>query len=57
MLKKILLFLLGSFLLVSGIIAILKNWGEIVIVFKSLYGMALAVGGLIVLSLIAEKKD
>ena len=57
MLRKILLFLIGFSLLVSGIISILINWDEIVIVFKSMYGMVLAVGGLIVLSLISEKKQ
>ena len=56
MLKKFLLFLTGSILLIVGMTLILKNWEAVVIVFKAAVGMILAVGGLVVLSFINSEQ-
>ena len=57
MLRKILLFLCGSILLIVGMTLILKNWDAVVIVFKAVVGMILAVGGLVTLSFIPRFKN
>ena len=55
--RKILLFLAGSILLVIGMTLILKNWDAVVIMFKAVVGMILAVGGLAILSFINDEKS
>lgn len=55
--KKFLLFLAGSILLVTGMTLTLKNWDAVVIVFRAVLGMALAVGGLVVLSFFNDEKN
>lgn len=57
MLKKMPLIISGVFLLICGIISILKNWGAIVIVFNAVYGVVLAVGGLIVLAFVRNDSN
>ena len=57
MVKKISLFLVGGLLLVSGITCVFKNWEAIMILFKGVLGMVLAVTGLIVLSFINDDKS
>ena len=54
--KKIYLFLSGSLLLIVGITAVLKNWESVLVIFKGLIGMVLAVTGLVVLSFINDDK-
>ncbi len=47
--KKSALFLLGSFILVLGIVLVLRFWADAVIVFRAVIGMVLALAGLLVL--------
>ena len=54
--KKIYLFFSGSLLLIVGITAVLKNWESVLVIFKGLIGMVLAVTGLVVLSFINDDK-
>ena len=53
-LKKILLSVLGSVILVLGITLILVWWNDVVRLFKGASGMVLALGGLMILFLIRE---
>ena len=55
--KKILLSLTGSLILIIGMTLILKNWDAVVVMFRAVVGMILAVGGLIVLSFINNQKN
>lgn len=48
--KKILLWVAGLIVLVLGLGLILKFWGEIAILFKGIIGMALAIAGLVMMS-------
>ncbi len=54
--KNFFLFLLGSLLLISGITGILKNWEFVITLFKGVFGLVLAVAGLVVLSFINDDK-
>ncbi len=47
--KKFIGMAVGCFILVLGVSMILSYWEAVVIVFKGLTGMGLAVGGLLVL--------
>ena len=55
--RKILLSLTGSILLIVGMTLILKNWDAVVVMFRAVLGMILAVGGLVVLSFINDEKS
>ena len=57
MVKKKFLFLIGSLLLVIGITCVLKNWEAVMTLVKGVFGMVLAVTGLIVLSFINDDKS
>jgi hypothetical protein len=48
-LKKLILYLLGSFILVAGISLILLWWRDVVILFRGIFGMVLALAGLLAL--------
>lgn len=49
MIKKTALYLLGSFILVLGVTLILAWWPDVLLVFRGMTGMLLAVGGLVML--------
>ena len=55
--KKILLFVLGFALVITGIVLTLRDWLFLVMVFRGVIGPALAVGGLVVLTLANLAKD
>ena len=55
--KKILLFFIGIFFLIAGITLVLRNWDEVIVLFKAVIGMILAVGGLVVLTFIHDEKN
>lgn len=52
--KPILLFL-GSFFMVLGITLVLVWWQDVVGLFKGVFGVAVALGGLMVLYMIQEQ--
>jgi hypothetical protein len=52
--KPILLFL-GSFFMVMGITLVLVWWQDVVGLFKGVFGVAVALGGLMVLYMIQEQ--
>lgn len=52
--KPILLFL-GSFFMVLGITLVLVWWQDVVGLFKGVFGVAVALGGLMVLYMIPEQ--
>ena len=47
--KKAVLFALGSVILVLGIALVLRFWADVVLVFRAVIGMVLALAGLLVL--------
>jgi len=49
MTKKISLFCIGGLLLIAGISLVLKEWNSVVVVFKGVGGVALALLALIIL--------
>ncbi len=53
-LNNLFLFLVGAALLVSGISLVLSWWPEVVLLFKGVIGMALALAGLLALYLIRD---
>ena len=53
-LKKFLLLALGGVVLVFGITLILKEWDQVVVVFRGVIGMALALAGLLILMLVKD---
>ena len=54
--KKFLNFVIGFFLLVLGITLVLACWNEVVIFFKGIIGMILAMAGLLVLYTLNKMK-
>ncbi len=55
--KNILLTLIGFALLLSGIILVLREWANLVIVFKGIIGGTMAVIGLFILFLVGGKSS
>ena len=55
MFKNILLFSIGSLLLITGITLVLREWNAVVVVFKGVIGMGLALAGMVVLMLVKVK--
>ncbi len=53
--KKTILYILGSFLLVLGITFVLAWWPDVVVLFRGGIGMALALGGLLILYSLNQK--
>ena len=49
--KKIFLFIAGGIILILGISLILKDWVDVVIVFKGIAGIVLALAGMLMLFL------
>ena len=49
--KKTLLFMAGGIVLVLGISLVLQNWVDVMIVFKGVIGIALALAGMLILFL------
>ncbi len=47
--RKLILYLVGSFMLVLGIALVLRFWADVVLVFRAGIGIALALAGLLVL--------
>ena len=47
--KRFQLFIIGAVLLITGMTLILKNWSEVIIFFKGLIGLVLALTGMIIL--------
>ncbi len=52
--SKPLLFILGSFVLILGTILILLWWQDVVILFRGIFGILLALGGMFVLYMVKE---
>ena len=52
--SKPLLFICGSVVLVVGITLVLVWWHDVVVLFKGVIGMALALGGLLLLYMVKE---
>ena len=52
--SKSLLFILGSFVLILGTILILLWWQDVVILFRGIFGILLALGGMFVLYMVKE---
>jgi hypothetical protein len=52
--KKLFLLLFGFILVIMGIVLVLKEWPEVVTVFKGVIGGLVAIVGLIVLCLVNE---
>ena len=46
---KLILYLAGSVILVLGIALVLRFWADVVLVFRAVIGMVLALAGLLVL--------
>lgn len=46
---KLILYLAGSVILVLGIALVLRFWADVVLVFRAVIGMALALAGLLIL--------
>lgn len=55
-LKKGVLFVLGSFILVLGIALVLRFWADVVLVFRAGVGMVLALAGLLILYSLGRKQ-
>jgi hypothetical protein len=53
--KKTILYILGSFLLVLGIAFVLAWWPDVVVLFRGGIGMAMALGGLLILYSLNQK--
>lgn len=54
--KKFLIMLVGTFLLISGVTIILYWWLEVVILFRGLIGIILAIAGLVILYFLTTQK-
>lgn len=52
--EKTRLMIVGSILLLAGITLVLMWWPDVLALFRGFLGMALAVGGLVVLYMIKE---
>lgn len=46
---KLILYLVGSAVLVFGIALVLRWWTDVVVLFRAVLGMALALAGLLIL--------
>ncbi len=53
--KKVVLFALGSAILVLGIALVLRFWPDVVLLFRAVIGMALALAGLLILYSLGRK--
>ena len=53
--KKSALFVLGSFILILGIALVLRFWADVVVLFRAVIGMVLALAGLLVLYSLNKK--
>lgn len=53
--KKVALFALGSVMLVLGVALVLRWWTDVVVVFRAVIGMFLALAGLLILYLLGRK--
>lgn len=54
--KKFIMMLGGTFLLILGVTLVLSWWDEVVIFFRAIIGMALAIAGLLMLYFLSVKK-
>ena len=52
--KKFLLLAAGAIILVFGVTLILKDWNQVVLVFRGTIGIILALAGLLLLMLVKE---
>lgn len=52
--QKTRMMIVGSILLLAGITLVLMWWNDVLALFRGFAGMALAVGGLVVLYMIKE---
>ena len=53
--SKLILYLVGSAVLVLGIALVLRFWADVVLVFRAGIGMALALAGLLILYSLGRK--
>ena len=55
-LKEIVGFPLGSILLIAGVCLILVWWRDLVVIFRGVIGIIIAIAGLFILYMIGQKK-
>ncbi|MBI3617756.1 MAG: hypothetical protein HY210_06025 [Candidatus Omnitrophica bacterium] len=53
--SKLILYLVGSVMLVLGIALVLRFWADAVLVFRAVIGMVLALAGLLILYSLGRK--
>ena len=53
--KKSAVYLLGGFILILGIALILRFWADVLVLFRAVIGMALALAGLLILYSLNKK--